>query len=358
MRRLLTLCLALVLIDSCVDPLEVAIPEVKFQLVVDGFITNDPGPYTVKLYRARPLETDLDRLVVERFAKITLKDNLGNSELLTEVTEGVYQTAVNGTRGQVGRSYHLEILTVTGKRFFSDPDELQPVGGVQNVSYEFDERGVEDGFRIFADAQGVPDHDDLIRFRMVGTYEVETFPQLRTIHNDGGYVPNPFPCSGYGVNENGALTRQTDCLCCHCWVNQYDDIPVMADEQFGATDEFKGVEVGFVPINRRTFYNKFQVEVQQMSITTSTHEFWKLIRAQKIGATDLFQPPAAPIRGNIHAESSTELTPLGIFWAAGISRKAIFIEKKNVPYLIQPIDTLIAPCLFVPYSSNQKPTFW
>lgn len=357
MRSLAILCFVLVLIDGCVDPLEVAIPEVKFQLVVDGFITNDPGPYTVKLYRARPLETDLDRLVVEKFAKVTIKDDAGNSELLTEVSEGIYQTAANGIRGQIGRKYHLEITTITAKKFFSDPEEILPVGSVEDISYEFEPRASGDGFKIFVNAKGVPERDDLVRFRMVGTYEIETFPQLRTVRTEAGIVPNPFPCSGYGVNQNGALTKFTDCQCCNCWVSQYDDIPVVADEQFTANDEFKNIEVGFVPITRRTFYNKFRVEIQQMSVTPTTHNFWKLVRAQKIGATDLFQPPAAPITGNIRSDNPDE-KPLGIFWAAGVNRKAIFIEKKNLPKLIQSIDTLVAPCLFIPYSSNQKPSFW
>jgi Domain of unknown function (DUF4249) len=344
------------LVDGCVDPLDVAIPEVKFQLVVDGFITNEPGPYTVKLYRARPLETDLDRLIVEKFAKVRLKDDAGNSELLTEISEGIYQTSPNGIRGQVGRSYYLEITTITGRTFFSDPDKILPVGSIQNISYEFDSKQSADGFRIFTDATGLADQDDLYRFRVVGTYEVETFPKLRTRREEAGIIPDPFPCSGY-INQDGLLRKVGTCTCCSCWVTQYDDIPVMADEQFSSGDQFKDLEVGFVPISRRTFYNKFRVEVQQMSITSSTFEFWKLVRAQKIGTTDLFQPPGGRITGNIHSVDPNE-KPLGIFWAAGINKASIFIEKKNLPYLIQPIDTLVAPCQFLPYSSNVKPSFW
>lgn len=357
MRLLVILSLALIIIDGCVDPLEVAIPEVKFQLVVDGFITDEPGPYTVKLYRARPLKTDLDRLVSEKFAKITLVDDAGNSELLTEVAEGVYQTSSTGIRGQVGRSYHLEILTVTGKRFFSDPEKIYPAGELKEIDYEFQPRESGDGFRIFVNASGAEAQDDLIRFRVVGTYEVETFPQLRTRLVEGGRVPDPYPCSGYGVNQNGALTKYSDCTCCRCWVNQYDDIPVVADEQFASGNEFVGLEVGFVPINRQTFYSKYRVEVQQMSLTNVAYQFWKLVRAQKTGVTDLFQPPASRIQGNIHSPDPAE-NPLGIFWAAGVNKKSVFIERRQLPYLIQPIDTLVAPCQFFPYSTNQKPGFW
>lgn len=337
--------------------MEVAIPEVKFQLVVDGFITDEPGPYTVKLYRARPLKTDLGQLVVEKFAKVTLKDDVGNSELLTEVAEGIYQTSATGMQGVVGRSYHLEINTVTGRRFFSDPEKINPTGEVEDVTYAFTPGVDGDGFRIFANARGVAGRDDLFRFRVVGTYEVETFPMLRTVRNDEGIVPDPYPCSGYITNQNRMLQRVSDCTCCVCWVNQYDEMPVVADEQFTSGDRFLDLEVGFVPITRQTFYNKYRVEVQLMSLTESTHQFWKLVRAQKTGVTDLFQPPSSRIRGNIHSADPAE-DPLGIFWAAGVNKKSVFIGKRDLPYLIQPIDTLIAPCLFFDYSTNQRPDFW
>ncbi|MFZ5973372.1 MAG: DUF4249 domain-containing protein [Bacteroidota bacterium] len=355
MRRFFLIFIFVIVVDGCIDPLEVAIPEVGFQLVVDGYITNEPGPYTVKLYRARPLETDLDRLVAEKFAKVTIKDSEGTSELLREVDEGVYQSSPNGIKGEVGRSYWIEIVTVTGKRYYSDPEEIRPVGEIDDISYEFASARSTDGFRVFVNARGVDRQDDWVRFRMVGTYEVETFPQLRTKRTEGGIVPDPYPCSGY-VNQDGRLTRISECSCCSCWVNQYDDIPVVVDEQFN-NNQFNNVEVGFVPINQQTFYRKFRVEVQQMSLTNSTFQFWRLIQSQKKGTTDLFQPPGAKVGTNIHPENSDD-QPLGIFWAAGIYTKSIFIERKDIPYLIKPIDTLIAPCQFIPYSSNQKPLFW
>lgn len=356
MRRLCFFLLAFLLIEGCVDPLDVPIPAIDYQLVVDGFITNEPGPYRVRLHRARPLERDLDQLVPERSAKVTLLDDAGNSELLNEVSDGVYQTSASGMQGQVGRMYHLEIRTLVGKQLYTDPELLLPPGEIENVSFQFEQRTSGDGFRIVADGIGLEGRDDFLRFRFVGTYEVETYPHLRTKRNEAGIVPDPFPCSGYVVDQSG-LKKADVCTCCICWVNQYDDVPILRTEQFAAADRYVGIDVAFVPVNTFTFYKKYHAEVQQLSLTEFAHNFWSLVRAQKLGVSDIFQPPVSSIQGNLHSLDPND-KPLGIFWAAGISRKSVFIEKSDVPYLIQPIDTVIAPCQYLNYSTNQRPEFW
>lgn len=352
----------LMLIDGCVDPANIDIPAFQYQIVVDGYITTDPGPYVVKLYRSRPLGTaDLDRLIPERFAKVWIKDDQGNSEQLTEISEGIYQTALNGIRGVTGRKYHVEITSISGKRYESNPDEIKPVGEVTAINYEFEEGKGEafregDGFRIFADATGVPGLDDLVRLRMVATYKVETFPERRTKAVEGGRIPDPFPCSGY-VNIENRLVKVSDCTCCTCWVSQYDQVPSITDEKFTTNDIFRAEEVGFVPASRQTMYDKIHVEIQELSLTPETYLFWKLVKAQKEGMSNIFQPPSADIKGNVRALDSSEEV-LGIFWAAGIHKKSIYIDKKSVPYIVQPIDTLAAPCQFYTNSTNQKPSFW
>jgi Domain of unknown function (DUF4249) len=293
---------------------------------------------------------------------VWIKDDQGNSELLTEVEPGVYETSASGIRGVEGRSYHVEITTIDGKQYESEPDLIKPVGEVTGIEYEFVEGGNNeslddgDGFRIFADATGIPGVEDLVRLRMVATYEVQTFPELRKKRVEAGFVPDPFPCSGY-INQDDKLVKVGDCTCCYCWVSEYDQVPSITDEQFTTNDIFIGEEVGFVSANRRTLYDKIHVEVQELSLTPFTYQFWKLVRAQKLGVSNIFQPPSGKLQGNIKAINSSEEV-LGIFWAAGINKKSIFIDRTDVPYNVQPIDTLAAPCLFFSNSTNQKPSFW
>jgi hypothetical protein len=361
------------IINCCIDPASIDVPEFKYQLVVDGFITTDPGPYTVKLYRSRPLgaAVDLDRLIAEKYAAIILKDDEGNSELLTQTLDGVYQTKVDGMVGKIGQSYHIEITLLNGKKYESNPEIIRPVGEVTSVRYEFTNgNGVlpkeGDGFKIFADGTGVLNQEDLVRLRMAATYKITTFPERRLMSafSNGTIikVPNPYPCSGY-INSNDRLVKVKECECCTCWVTINEEVPIIANEKYTSNELFRDEELGFMPIfidlptPIQPFYDSVYVQVQEMSLTPETYLFWKLVRSQKLGLSNLFQPPSAQLKGNIKS-INTDDEALGIFWAAGFNSKSIYIDKKNIPYIIPAQFEIIAPCTFLPNSSNQKPSFW
>jgi hypothetical protein len=373
MKRIIFFILLVIFIDSCIEPANIDLPEFKYQLVVDGLITNEPGPYTVKLYRSRPLGAgvDLDRLVPEKFSKIELKDDAGNSELLSEVSEGVYVTKADGMRGEIGRSYHIEITLANGKKYESTPELITPVGEVTTIRYQFEPGNKVlpregDGIRIFADATGVPEHEDLVRLRMSVTYKIKTYPERRRllVYRPGGQVevPNPYPCSGY-VNRDDKLVQIGECDCCICWVNISDGVPSIADEKYTSNDIFRNEEVGFVPmviegpVPIQVFYDNVHVQVQELSLTPDTYLFWKLVQSQKLGLTNLFQPPSAIIKGNIKAINTDEAA-LGIFWAAGIHSKSLYIDKSTIPYPIEAPFEAEAPCTFPLNSTTQKPSFW
>ena len=353
----------ILLLAACIDRIDFDTPKADIQVVLEGMISNEPGPYTVKMYHTRQLGTDLDRLVPVRFAKITLFDDMGNVESYKEVSDGVYQTS-GLINGQVGKSYHIRIETREGKIYESAPEKIFPVGELEKVYAEFEARTVfEEGkevpanrFNIFIDSKGVSGSSNLIRWKTTGTYKVETFPQLRTRRVEGGIIPDPYPCSGYVVRE-GKLTKETDCTCCICWVDETESVPQVSDDQFVVGSEFKRARVGEVLINGNTFYEKYRVEVAQLSLTEKTFTYWKLIKAQKQGAGSLFQPPSAKINGNLKGVN-TEEEMIGLFWATAIKRNSIFITKKDLPYLVPPIDTLKVPCKFFSKATTEQPSFW
>lgn len=90
--RIILLLLFLVS-DGCVDELDVPVVIDQNRLVVDGSITDQPGPHTVKLYLSSSLNQDLDYPVYVSGASVQIRDDLGNTVSLTEIRDGVYQTA-------------------------------------------------------------------------------------------------------------------------------------------------------------------------------------------------------------------------------------------------------------------------
>ncbi len=117
--------------------------------------------------------------------------------------------------------------------------------------------------------------------------------------------------------------------------------------------------VGFIVANRRTFYQKYYLEVDQFSISQTIYNFWKDVLIQKGNSSNLFQTPPPKTVGNITAVNANSLPAIGYFAAAAVKKHAITMTRNDVPYDVGLIDTLALSCtLAYKYSSNTKPGFW
>lgn len=93
-------------LSACEDVIDVDIPEGQSLLVVEGGVTDQPGPYVVRLSRTIPYFTEQGLPPVPG-AVLTLTDNEGQRETLREQTPGTYVTST--FRGNIGHQYTLRI---------------------------------------------------------------------------------------------------------------------------------------------------------------------------------------------------------------------------------------------------------
>jgi len=359
MRKSIILFVMLILFDSCVDRISIEVPAGGDVLVVDGLITDEPGPYTVEITRAAQLDTDLNFRKFVTAKSVAIFDNLGNSEILKEVEQGIYQTKPNGIRGVVGREYHVRVETRDGRVFESIPEEIKPVGKIDTVYYEQVSFQPIDapttyGFDIYMDSKGLPDSDNQLRWKFSATYLVKTFPELHTVLIGENMVPDPLPCSSFRLNNGSVVpVPGKPCDCCTCWVTQFEDKPHVSDNQFVSNGNFKRIKLGYVPFTNLYFYDKVMIEVKQLSLSRTAFDFWKNIQAQKEGTGSLFQPPSGTVRTNIFEKNGAEQAQ-GLFYAAGASKKVIFITIPGTPAPAQVNNS----CLLYQYSTTQQPTDW
>ena len=157
----INLFMALTLLYGCVEPIDFDVPPSEPQIVIEGMISTNPGPYTVKVSKGLNLNEDsLDLTPIEN-GSIKLYDDQGNVEDFTETSPGIYKTG-GIIQGQVGHAYHIILETSDGKIFESQPDIINPVGEVDSIKFEYEARTVKnsfdgsevpaDVFNIFVDA--------------------------------------------------------------------------------------------------------------------------------------------------------------------------------------------------------------
>lgn len=356
----------LIVCDGCVEPLKLEdYDSYKKQLVVDGMITDQPGPYTVSLYWSSGLNTDLDLPERVTEATITLFDDAGNQETLTETSPGKYQTKIDGIHGTIGRKYHLKIL-LNEKEYTSEEQEMYPAGDVTDLFAEFEEDAINrddltqphDAIRVYCNARGEAGYPNLFRWRWNGTYEVETFPHLhvRYENNSPVPIPDPFPCSGYIV-EDGVLRSVDTCSCCHCWVEETTGTALVSDNRFSTDDTFNKQLITTLPFIPQRFYHKYHLKLEQLSLSPVVYDFWRMVAAQQNSGGDIFQPNSIRIKGNVKCITDPEESVLGVFAVSAVTVKSFFIPRSLYKKPIYP-DTITFPCQQAYRATNIKPIFW
>ncbi|MFM9838491.1 MAG: DUF4249 domain-containing protein [Cyclobacteriaceae bacterium] len=375
------LFIGIILLDGCVEKLGLTLEESsRLPIVINGFISDQPGPYTIKIKQSFDvgLRNSYERPISVK--QLTISDDQGIQEILSEPNQGTYQTSVNGMRGVVGRVYKLRIELFNGKIYESLPDTLTASGRMDSVYYKFETTTVTNGasnyaFGIYFNASSESGNNLRFLWKFNGTFKVDTQgmseePCSLDIDCEGCSICNIVSkCSGLRNiapirNPVPEYIRFKPCECCTCWYNIFNDEPVISDYQILQAGRFSGVKVGAIPIDDWRLQHKVYAEVSQFSLTRHSHLFFKAIRDQREGLSSLFQPPSGKIPSNFVQTSGKEEPILGIFYAASISRKTIVITKRDVPqgtYEFPPDKTPIPgpDCKkLYPNATTIKPDFW
>ena len=124
MKRLILLSIIGALITvSCTKNIHLNLQNASGLLVMEGNISDQPGPYTVLLSKTVTYY-DSNTIVPVSGAHITIADDAGNKDSLLELSPGKYfTTSIVGT---VGRTYHLSVNS-GGKQYDAYSTMNQPV---------------------------------------------------------------------------------------------------------------------------------------------------------------------------------------------------------------------------------------
>src|ERR1017187_5752206 len=146
----------LLFLSSCEKVINLDLKSADQKVVVQGNITNAPGPYIVNLnYSVAYYNDNSFPAITGALTKIY--DDAGNSETLIETTQGIYKTS--SLIGTPGRKYTIEIIangnTYTGVSTMSSPISIDSITFQPSISRS---TNVVSGYRVickFTDPIGI-----------------------------------------------------------------------------------------------------------------------------------------------------------------------------------------------------------
>ena len=293
---------------SCIKQVDVATRNVKPILVVEGSITTDTVPYTVKLTYSGKLSsaTDIPDESLEKDAVVTITDDLGNATLLTYMGAGNYQTTDTNYIGQVGRSYHVNVKLTDGKTFVSIPEKIGSPVPVANINVSFASHFsiyYPSRLNISIDVQDPPDQENYYKWDFYSWILRQT---------------NGVPC-GFG------------CLMYeYCYQKHIDkEVRLLSDNSING-NKILNQEVGYSYIY--TFGDHF-IDISQTSLTREAYQFWQRYNEQLTRTGSILDPLPASIRGNVYNETDPDDFALGYFFASSIThRRAVLVPYSITQY--------------------------
>jgi hypothetical protein len=325
-RRIL-LALAIVWILACEVPISVDYEMTEPQIVVDGLITDQPGPYEIKLTYSGAYTPGADgNNPPVTGALVIIRDENGEEEVLTEDNPGLYLTGQDFI-GQVGKKYTLSITTVEGKMIESYPEEMLPVPQVDSIYYTFHPIDIDQdqGHEISVVVNDPVEEKNYYRWKWDGYYLF------------------------YMVSEMVTLA---------CFRHEFDinRISIISDRDFNGNKIY--FPVTFVPHFSNDYY---LIHIYQYSLTESAYKFWDLLNQQNSNVGSVFDPQPARIKGNLFYIDDTQEPVLGYFGASAVTFDYLYMNLNARVAPQYPRSYEFKPCHQHPNSfvyDPSHPTFW
>jgi hypothetical protein len=292
----------LLLLSSCVSEFMPAIEEGKELLVVEGLITDQPGPYTIKLSRSLPLGKKSDARPLGGCI-VKISDNDGNTYSLEEKEAGTYMTDSASFTGATGRYYTLQILADDGnhlRHYESSPMEMIPVPPVDSVYYErttIEEPhenfpGV-DGCQIYLDTHDPENKCKFLRWDFHETWKIRL---------------------------NFSVTNQI------CWIS--DKSNAIDIKSTAALQEvtIKRHPVHFISNSTDRLATRYSILVNQYSLNEDEYTFWERLQNLTVQVGGLYDIIPSSIPSNLYCIENPAEKVLGYFSVSAKSSERIFIQ--------------------------------
>jgi len=339
-------------LGSCVEPITVHLNDDDAEplLVVDSKITDEEGPFIVKLTTAVPVDVMYYPEPVLN-ADVQIKDDHGNVYQLYDYNYGRYETLEKNLKGIPGYSYRLNITTPDGVHYESAAVTMQEGPEIDNVyteevkrtSFEEGEANEETWLNILLDAH---DPEGAVKYWY---FEFEETWEVRLLTDDV-LVDHGVP------GEPAIYTRETVSVSPEnitCWVTMSSSSVLVTSTVNSPVDEIKRFQLQSLGPGEDRLHIGYSILAKQSSISLEQYDYWKQLMDANENVGGIYDKIPSRVHGNIMS-SDGKIHALGNFSAMSVKKKRLFIDKYD-----HHVETVSAyyNCAYKLYSLIQIPFF-
>lgn len=315
MKKIIVLFFSVIIISSCIEEYwPDVLPKYHYALVVDGEITNKPGPYTIKLSSSSDINNPSFRPFVG--CEVVISEEQGENEILEEKEEGVYSTSIDGIRGECGKSYKLSIITPKGEYYETEFDKMSFSTEIDTIYTEieyqphpdYDFRNIT-GFRFYVDNFTSEFKDNYYLWKLEPTYKFNANYRI-TYYWDG---------------QMHSFSNSDSFYTCYL-TKTVPEIFIFNTIDL-ASPKISKFPLHYVTTETKELSIRYSLLVKQYSLTKDAYQYWENIKSLENEQGTLHSRLPFQIHGNLKNIEDNNEHALGYFTVAGISEKRVFITR-------------------------------
>jgi hypothetical protein len=324
--KLLLVVLIVFTTFKCIDPFYPRLDSYEPFLVVEGLITNDNRSYIITLSHTKQ-DRDSGTIKVSD-ALVSIRDETGYVTPLTACGNGIYKTDSLVFRGEIGKSYRLNIKTSNGREYESDSCTMLPVPEIDTIYFERDVKLSDNqsiarqGLSIYLDTK--PGIDDKYFFR----WEFEETWKFGV----------PLPQIYDYINDTTILQISPAYVKEFCWKSAKSTGIITGVILPGESGSLKKQPVQFIsPEVTDRISLRYSILIKQFSVSQKEYDYWNDLRKVDETEGDIFGSQPFAVVSNIKNVNNPSEKVLGYFQVSAVEQKRKYIDfdetiSLNLPF--------------------------
>jgi hypothetical protein len=323
-QKILILASVLYLTGSAISCIEPVVPDLNEDdmipvLVVEGKITDKPGPFRVRLSRSvRVNVMYYDDPVTD--AEVWIHDDTGASVQLYSIGNGWYESSEKILAGETGVRYTLEILEADGTQYQSESVLMESSTGIDSLFFKEENtlNTTDDQLSILLDSHDSENRIKYWYFEFDETWEVRML-------TDGVPVEHSSPGSPSHITRENVRVSEDQIV---CWVTKHSSSVLIASTASSPVNELKNFVVNTLGPGEDKLHIRYSILVSQSAISRELYEYWRLLKDVNENTGGLYETMPAQVYGNISCCNGNKKA-LGFFSALAVSEKRLFIDRSD-----------------------------
>lgn len=334
--------------SGCITPFDFKSEELEHVLFINGYISQNPGPYDV--YIGYSTDYNSNHQITESNAGVFLyEDNNLKEQLKFDPSTGSYR---GYGQGCIGSSYSLEVIMPDGTEYKSFP-EIMP-GEFKPDSVIFNPTRIQE----------MNEFGSIVRAKVIDVYIRSDVKRIKQNFWLRWNVETVYSIIELSSNECNRFESPRTCYISEI-LNPNDF--VLFDSRTNNTESLDSLwiaEKKFFPWYQ--YRNGQYFNVAQISMTSASYDYWKKIRAVVNPTGSIFDPPPAPVQGNIYNTADESELVLGYFEAITVDTIRAYLSYSNIPWIEKSYPycgvfiskEYCCDCIRIPNSTYDRPYYW